>query len=300
MFRSSCVAIVLAATLSVAQTNVLSAQENQAAGQQGTAGAQLTPKVVVQEPADEGSLVDKVSYFMGFNLMSSLKRQGNDVNMGQLFEGMKAAVEGPDRKDFVAGYQLMSNLKEQGADLKLEKMLEGMTSASDGNDLGMSPEEVNALMQAYTKVVERKQVEKMKQESDVNLAAGEAYMAKVAAENPNAKMLEGGIQYQILKEGTGPMPTVQQKVKVDYHGTFIDGTVFDSTLKPLDGSAPTPAEFNVAEVVPGFSRTLQTMKVGSTWKICIPGPQAYGASGRGKIGPNQALIFEITLLDILN
>ncbi len=297
MFRSCCVAIVLAATLSISQLNVVGAQENKAAGQPGAAVTQDAP--AAQSPVDEGALVDKVSYFMGFNLMSNLKQQGNEVNMGQLFEGMKAAIDDPERKDYVAGYQLMSNLKERGADLKLNQMFEGMTNASEGKELGMSPEEVNSLMQAFTKLVEKKQMAKMKAQSDVNLAEGEAYMKKVSAEDPNAKMLDNGVQYQVLTEGTGPMPTAGQKVKVDYHGTFTDGTVFDSTTKPLDGSKPTPAEFNVSEVVPGFSKALQTMKVGSKWKICIPGPQAYGASGRGKIGPNQALVFEITLLGIV-
>jgi FKBP-type peptidyl-prolyl cis-trans isomerase len=288
--------MVLAAAFSISQMNVVRAQENKAASQPGAATTQEAP--AAKSPVDEGALVDKVSYFMGFNLMSNLKQQGNEVNMGQLFEGMKAAIEDPGKKDFVAGYQLMSNLKSQGADLKLDPMFEGMTKASAGKELGMTPEEVNSLMQAFTKLVEKKQMAKVKAQSDANLAEGEAYMRKVSAEDPNAKMLENGVQYQVLAEGNGPMPTAGQKVKVDYHGTFVDGTVFDSTTKPLDGSKPTPAEFNVSEVVPGFSKALQSMKVGSKWKICIPGPQAYGAGGRGKIGPNQALCFEITLLGI--
>lgn len=299
MFRSCCVAIIITAALSIAQTNNLQAQEPGTADQAGAAAAQLTPKVVVQEPVDEGSLVNKVSFFMGFNLMSNLKKQGTDINMEQLIEGMKAADSGEDRKDYVAGFQLMNNLKQQGADLKLAKMIEGMTSASDGKELGMTDEEVNSFMQAFTKLVEKKQIEKMKMQSDANIAAGEAYMAKVAADDPNAKMLAGGIQYQVLEEGTGPMPTAEQNVKVDYHGTFTDGTVFDSSVKPPSGSAPKPVELQVAGFVPGFSKVLQSMKVGSKWKVCIPGSQAYGAAGRGQIGPNQALIFEISLLEIL-
>ena len=297
MFRSCCVAIIFAATLSVLQSNV-QAQDTKSENPQGAAGVQLKPNAVVQEQVEEGPLVDKVSYFMGFNLMSNLKSQGNEVNMDLLIEGMKAAVEQPERKDYFAGFQLMSNLKQQGADLKLEKMIEGMTSASAGKELGMGQEEVTALMASFSKLVEKKQVEKMKLKSAANIAAGEVYMAKIAAEDPKAKMLEG-IQVQVLKEGTGAMPAAGQRVKVDYHGTFTDGTVFDSTLKPASGAAPTPAEFNVAEVVPGFSKVLQAMKVGGKWKVCIPGSQGYGAAGRGKIGPNQALICEITLLDIL-
>lgn len=290
MYRSFSIAMMLVAALTINQT--YGQNETPAAGV-GAPPAQAAP----QNPADENSLVDKVSFFMGFNLVSNLKSQG-EVNVEQLVAGMKAAAAGEDRMDYVRGFQMMSNLKEQGVDLKLERLIAGISAASDGKELGMSPEEVNAYMQQFGKIVQQRQVEKMKKLSDANIAAGEAYMAEVAKNNPDAKMLDG-IQYQIIKQGDGPSPTPAQRVKVDYHGTFTDGTVFDSTIKPPSGTPPTPAEFGVVEVVPGFSKVLQTMKVGSTWKVCIPGPQGYGPAGRGKIGPNQALVFEITLLGIV-
>ena len=301
MFRSSFVAIALTVALGMTQSVVVHSQENAAAGGQESEGFQLKPSVTVQEQVDEGSLTEKASFFIGYNLMKNLNRQKkNDVNMEQLFEGMKAASEGTERSSFVAGYQLMQNLKKQGAELELEKIFDGMKSASAGKELGMSEAEIQAMMTSFGKLVEQKQIAKMKKLSDENLAAGAAFMAKNAADNPKVKTLENGVQYEVLVDGDGEVPTAENRVKVDYHGTFLDGSVFDSSVAPPSGSPPAPAEFMVGEVVPGFSKVLQNMKVGSKWRVVIPGPEGYKVAGRGSIGPNQALIFEISLLDILN
>ncbi|MFK7768101.1 MAG: FKBP-type peptidyl-prolyl cis-trans isomerase [Mariniblastus sp.] len=337
MFRRSCGVVApihtfSITTLSLALVSVVSlAQDTQNASEPA---AGFAPKAVVQTPADEGTLVDKVSYFIGFNViknagaqanvgqlyegmkaaqgpetkadfvegykaMTMILRQNKDADMAKVIEGMKAAAEGPDQKSFVIGHEMMTNFKEQGADFKLEKVLEGMTAADAGKALGMSDEETQALTQAFGKLIQQKQVEKLKRVSAENGAAGEAYMAKNAAENPSAKMLECGVQYQVLVEGTGPSPTPEDRVKIDYHGTFIDGTVFDSTTAPVRGGPPTPAELVVGQFVPGFSKTLQAMKVGSKWRVVIPGSQAYGMQGSSSIAPNQTLIFEVTLLEIM-
>ena len=293
------VALVLFATLNFSLLNSVVAQDGSSAEQQAASELKLEPTVVVQPSLDEKELTEKVSYYMGFNLISNLKRQGEDMDMDQLMKGMSAAVNGPDHESFIAGYQMMKSMQTQGAELQLEKLFAGMKSASAGDELNMNPEEISSFMTAFSELVQKKQMEKKQLEADTNLAAGEAYMAKAAAENPNLKRMENGVQYEVIKEGTGPSPVVGQRIKVDYHGTFLDGKVFDSTTKPLDGSPPEPAIFLVEQVVPGFSKTLQEMKVGSTWKVCIPGPQAYGLAGRGQIGPNVALLFEITLLEIV-
>jgi FKBP-type peptidyl-prolyl cis-trans isomerase len=302
MFRSNCVSTALTVALcltvsAVCLSDSLIAQEDPPAGQQPAAG--FTPTAVVQ---DEGSLTDKASFFVGFKMMKDLNKQkAGEVNMQELFAGMKSAAAGEDRKSFIAGYQMMSDFEQRGFGLKLEKMFEGMTTASSGKELGMTDEEVKSMMMAFQKVVEKRQIEKMKKTSADNVAAAEVFMAKNAAENPNVKTLPNGVQYEIQTEGTGPVPTAANTVKVDYHGTFLDGTVFDSSIDPPSGQAPTPAEFKVTEVVPGFSAVLQSMKVGSKWRVVIPGQQAYGARGgaRGLIGPNQALVFEISLLAII-
>lgn len=294
MFRSRNFLVFCGLAIAITLPCNLSAQDEPA-----ESGFKLKPNAVVQEEMGEGPLTDKVSYFMGYNLMKNLSQQDQDVDKEMLFKGMKAAVEGPDQKSFVMGFQMMSNLRKQGADLTLEKLFEGMNAASEGKEMDMSPEQVQAMMTSFGKLVEKRAVEKLKKEAQENSAITKAYMDKNAANNPKVKKLPNGVQYEVLLEGTGPSPTKTDRVRVDYHGTFIDGTVFDSTTKSPSGRPPQPAEFGVGGVVPGFSSALQAMKVGGKWRVVIPGELGYGVEGRGKIGPNQALIFELSLLEIL-
>lgn len=332
-----CVAFVCGAFLSGASPMAIAQDGQSDATQSGATQPGFTPSPLVQ---DEGTLTDKASFFVGFKMMKDLEgRQPGEVNMKELFEGMqaasqgdqkksyvvgyqlmtdlqrqggdkvdmeeliagmKAAAAGEDKKNFVAGYQMMSGMNQQGYGLNLDKIFEGMTTASSGKELGMSDEQVQALMSSFQKVVEKRQIEKMKAQSQANGAATQAYMAE-NAKKPNVKMLENGVQYEVLTEGTGALPTASDKVRLDYHGTFLDGKVFDSSIAPISGGAPAPIELEVGRFVPGFSAALQQMKVGSKWRVVIPGQLAYGASGGpgGMIGPNQALVFEISLLDIV-
>ena len=108
------------------------------------------------------------------------------------------------------------------------------------------------------------------------------------------KTTASGLQYEVIKEGTGKRPTVNDVVKVHYHGTLIDGTVFDSSVK-----RGTPAEFGVSQVIKGWVEALQLMPVGSKYKLYIPSELAYGQQGAGAmIKPNSALVFEVELLEI--
>ena len=256
-------------------------------------GFKLQPNVVVQDKMDDETLIAKVSYFMGYKMMENYSQQGLKVDKEMLLKGMKAAVEGPDQDSFLMGYQVVKRMQSQGAEISLDKLFEGISSADEGKELGMSDEQIQAMMTSYGNLVEKVAVEKVKKKAQANSAATEVYMAKNGT-NPKVKKLPNGVQYEVLEEGTGPSPEKSDTVKVDYHGTFLDGTVFDSTIK-----SGRPAEFAIKKVVPGFSASLQAMKVGSKWRVVIPGELGYGVAGRGKIGPNQALIFEISLLEIL-
>ena len=134
----------------------------------------------------------------------------------------------------------------------------------------------------------------VKRASDKNVAEAEAFLEKNKAKE-GIITLPSGLQYEILKEGTGVKPTMEQSVKCHYHGTLIDGTEFDSSVTRGE-----PAQFNVGGVIQGWTEALQLMPVGSKWKLYIPGELGYGEYGSGpKIGPNQLLIFEIELLEIL-
>lgn len=129
--------------------------------------------------------------------------------------------------------------------------------------------------------------------ADVSTDAGAAYLTANKSK-PGVVTLPDGLQYKVIKEGKGPKPSADDTVTVDYTGTLIDGTVFDSSDKHGQ-----PMTFPVKEVIPGWTEALQLMKVGSTWEIYVPASLAYGAAGAPPvIGPNETLIFKITLRDI--
>lgn len=294
MFKSRNFLILFGLAIVVALPCSLVAQDEPAAE-----GSKLKPTVVVQEKMDEGSLTDKVSYYMGYNIIKNFMQQGQEIDKEMMFKGMEAAAEdSAAQKSYFNGYEMMKRLKAQGGDLTLEKMKEGMNLASEGKELDMSEEEVQAMMVSFTGLIRKKKADELKKKTDDNVAATKAYMAE-NAKNPAVKELPNGVQYEVLVPGTGASPAKTDVVKVDYHGTLFDGTVFDSTIKHPSGRPAKPAEFPVAGVVPGFSAALQAMKVGGKWKVVIPGELAYGVRGRGKIGPSQALIFELSLLDIV-
>ena len=124
------------------------------------------------------------------------------------------------------------------------------------------------------------------------LAAGNEYLAKNKA-RPGVKVTASGLQYEVLVNGTGRKPKATDTVMVHYHGTLVDGTVFDSSVERGE-----PIEFAVNGVISGWTEALQLMAVGAKWKLTIPPAIGYGARGKGKIPPNAVLIFEVQLLGI--
>lgn len=129
--------------------------------------------------------------------------------------------------------------------------------------------------------------------ADKNQAAGTAFLSANKAK-PGVVTLPSGLQYKVIKSGTGDMPTANDTVTVNYAGTLIDGTEFDSSYKRGE-----PISFPVSGVIPGWTEALKLMKVGSTWELYIPANLAYGANGASPvIGPNETLIFKVDLLGI--
>ncbi len=127
-----------------------------------------------------------------------------------------------------------------------------------------------------------------------NLEKGKKFLAE-NAKKAGVDTLSDGIQYKVIKKGDGPKPSETDVVKVNYKGTLLDGTEFDSSYKRGE-----PAEFPLNRVIPGWTKSLKEMPVGSKWEIFIPADQAYGPRGGGPIGPNETLIFEVELLEIVN
>ncbi|HKJ41846.1 MAG TPA: FKBP-type peptidyl-prolyl cis-trans isomerase [Sunxiuqinia sp.] len=156
-----------------------------------------------------------------------------------------------------------------------------------GEETKMTSDEARTFVQGYFQKAAKAEGEKNKKE-------GEEFLAKNKAKD-GIKVTDSGLQYEVLKEGTGPKPKATDKVKVDYTGKLLDGTVFDSSVE-----RGKPATFGVNQVIPGWTEALQMMPVGSKWRIYIPSDLAYGPRGAGKdIGPNSTLIFDVELLAIV-
>ncbi len=149
------------------------------------------------------------------------------------------------------------------------------------------------LRQAFEATRTKKEAE-AKETGLQNLEKGQAFL-KVNGQKENVTTLESGLQYEILKEGNGAKPAATDQVKVTYHGTLLNGTVFDSSVERGD-----TAKFRVNGVIKGWQEALQLMPTGSKWKLYIPSDLAYGSRGQGNdIGPNETLIFDVELIDIV-
>jgi FKBP-type peptidyl-prolyl cis-trans isomerase FklB len=142
------------------------------------------------------------------------------------------------------------------------------------------------------KAVAAAQEQKMKARLEENLAAGKAFLAG-NAKKEGVRTLPGGLQYRVIKEGSGKTPELNDTVKVHYRGTLIDGTEFDSSYR-----RGKPATFRVAGVIAGWTEALQLMKEGARWQIFIPPELGYGDKRTQKIEPNSTLIFELELISV--
>ena len=197
------------------------------------------------------------------------------------------------KASFLIGYNTISRLKQQEAEFDFDQLLAGLNAAQDGRESGMTREEQRPVLMAYQNMLRARMREKRQATADKNQKEGEAAMANFA-EQEGAKELEDGVMYMVMKEGEGELPEAPDRVKLHYHGTYVDGEVFDSSV---DKGAP--IENGVMQFVPGFSKALMAMKVGSKWKIIIRGDKAYGMRPRPPMEVNKTLMFEIELLEIL-
>lgn len=192
-----------------------------------------------------------------------------------------------DSISYSLGILVAQNLKSQGfnqldANSLAKGLSEGLNPAISTSDL----EQANSIVQNY--VMKQKE-----QAGGANLEAGRKFLAE-NGQRSGVVTLPSGLQYEVLKAGTGATPKATDKVTVHYHGTLLDGTVFDSSVQRNK-----PATFPVNGVIKGWTEALQLMKVGDKWKLFIPTELAYGSRGAGgDIGPNAALIFEVELIGV--
>jgi FKBP-type peptidyl-prolyl cis-trans isomerase FklB len=197
-----------------------------------------------------------------------------------------------DKVSYAIGVQLGTNFKKQGIDIKIDKFVQGLKDATAGKKLELTEAEIQQTMMSFSQRMRAQQQEKQKVDAAKNIAAGKAYLA-ANGKKEGVKVLPSGLQYKVIKKGTGKTPTAADKVKTHYRGTLIDGTEFDSSYKRE------PVVFGVTKVIKGWTEALQLMKEGAKWELYIPANLAYGERGRPKIPANSTLIFEIELLEIV-
>ena len=191
-----------------------------------------------------------------------------------------------EKVSYSIGINVATSIKSEGLDsINSFYISKGFQDVFENKDLAVNIEESNKIIGEY--------FNKKQDAKNQRLAIDSKIFLEQNKQKEGVMTTESGLQYLILSEGKGNNPTLNDNVTVHYHGTLIDGTIFDSSVDRKQ-----PATFPLNGVIPGWQEALQMMSVGSKWKIFIPSELAYGESGAGAIGPNSTLIFEVELLSI--
>lgn len=193
-----------------------------------------------------------------------------------------------DKISYALGLSIGNNFQNSGINnLQVEDFVKGVNDVLSGAQPAISYDEAKQIINEFFMNLQ-------KQKLELNKKAGEEFLT-INKGKAGVVTLPSGLQYQVLQKGEGTKPTATDKVKCHYHGTLINGTVFDSSVQRGQ-----PAVFGVSQVIPGWVEALQLMPVGSKWRLFIPSELAYGEHGAGDaIEPNSTLIFDVELLDIV-
>ncbi|MDR1937584.1 MAG: FKBP-type peptidyl-prolyl cis-trans isomerase [Tannerellaceae bacterium] len=193
-----------------------------------------------------------------------------------------------DKISYALGLSIGNNFRGLGIkNLLTEDFVKGMNDVLTDTKPEISYEEAKQTIDDYF-------VKLQEERGDINKQAGLEFL-RINKQKRGVTELPSGLQYEILTKGEGPKPVASDKVRCHYHGTLINGTVFDSSVQRGE-----PATFGVSQVIPGWVEALQLMEVGSKWRLFIPSELAYGEHGAGEhIGPNSTLVFDVELLNIV-
>ena len=199
-----------------------------------------------------------------------------------------------DQLGYSYGYVMGRTNAETLKDINLEAFIQGLKQGSNGQKSSLTEQEMAQALTQYKKSNESKQLEQFKQLAAKNLKEGEVFLAN-NAKQAGVMTRPSGLQYQVLKAGNGQTPKATSKVKVDYEGRLIDQTVFDSSIARNQS-----VEFQVSQVIAGWTEGLQLMKEGAKYRFFIPARLGYGEIGSGdSIAPNSTLIFDVELIQVL-
>ena len=198
-----------------------------------------------------------------------------------------------DKMSYIIGMDLGKNFQGQGMDIDADILAKGIKDGVSGGKPLLSEQEVKETLAAFQAEMMAKQVALAKTRGEKNKKEGEAFLA-ANQKKEGVKTLPSGLQYKVIKPGSGNSPKVTDEVTAHYRGTLIDGTEFDSSYR-----RGKPETLPVSGVIPGWTEALQLMQVGAKWELYIPSNLAYGERGAGQnIAPNAVLIFEIELISI--
>ncbi|HEY4485862.1 MAG TPA: FKBP-type peptidyl-prolyl cis-trans isomerase [Nitrospiria bacterium] len=198
-----------------------------------------------------------------------------------------------DKLSYSIGMDIGGSLKQQAIDIDPEILARGFQDVMKGDKTLLTRDEAVQVITAFQQEMRAKIEAAKKTEGEKNKKEGEAFLA-ANKKKKGVKTTASGLQYKVIKEGTGAKPKATETVSTNYKGTLIDGKEFDSSYKRGQ-----PVSFPVNGVIAGWTEALQMMKVGSKWELVIPANLAYGERGTGEnIGPNATLVFEVELLGI--
>jgi FKBP-type peptidyl-prolyl cis-trans isomerase FklB len=214
------------------------------------------------------------------------------LSSASVFAGTAITTQ-PQQLGYTFGATMGLGFKKDAIKLDPQSFLQGFNDAYTGGKLQLSKVQMHKVMTAFQKSHMKKVIASRAKLGTSNSKKGVAFLAANASK-PGVKVLPSGVQYKILKAGTGAHPTAKSTVTINYQGQLINGSVFDSSYQ-----RGKPASLSLAHVIPGWQQAVPHMKTGGTWMLYIPSQQAYGAQGiPGVIPPNATLIFKVQLLSV--
>lgn len=251
------------------------------------------------------------------NLQKELKSKVDSLNktnapkLNEFLKGLKEAVNAGEKKSaYIQGLSIGNQIAEQmlpqfnsivfAADttqkVNTDQLIAGLVGTLKNQELAISKMDAGTYVQSRIEEAQqqsqKKNEEDLKSEYQEEIDKAEQFLEE-NGEREEVVVLPSGLQYEVIRKGTGALPTDADQVKVHYHGTLLDGTVFDSSVDRNE-----PAVFGVTQVIPGWTEALKLMPVGSKWKVYVPYSLGYGAEDRGTIKPFSTLVFDVELLAI--
>ncbi len=198
-----------------------------------------------------------------------------------------------DQISYTIGMAMGKQLTEIKDEINIDTVIKALKTQMSGGHALLTDAQAQQIMQAFGQRMQAKQMAQMMEQARANQEKGEKFLAE-NGKKPGVVTTASGLQYQVLRQSNGPRPTAADGVKVNYLGTLLDGTKFDSSYDRGE-----PAVFPLQGIIPGWTEGLQLMTVGSKYRFWVPARLAYGEEGPPNIGPNQLLVFEVELLEVV-